>query len=168
MKLIRHLARLPFAGQHARQAGHARSGAGTIVAMKDNEQTIAQRIKELEGAARKSRLEAMQIAATLLMKENALLAEPRANSNDKGDIAALRARYPGPHRQIARRRARHEVSPLGASSPSRADAITHGLTLRSRAQRGVSKGGNEHRACCPCFETVATRLRAGITPPDSA
>jgi hypothetical protein len=95
MKLIRNLARMPFAGQHARQAGQARSGAGTIVAMKDNEQTIAQRIKELEDAARKARLEAMQIAATLLMKENALLAEPRGNSTDKGDIAALRARYTG-------------------------------------------------------------------------
>jgi hypothetical protein len=29
------------------------------------------------------------------MKENALLAEPRANSNDQADIAALRARYAG-------------------------------------------------------------------------
>src|SRR5258708_38111006 len=95
MKAIRHLARLRFAGQHARHTEHARSGAGTIVAMTDNEQTIAQRIKELEDAARKARLEAMQIAASLLMKENALLAEPRANSNDKGDIAALRARYTG-------------------------------------------------------------------------
>jgi hypothetical protein len=95
MKLIHHLARMRFAGQHARQTGYARIGAGTIVAMKDNEQSITQRIKELEGAARKARLEAMQIAASLLMKENALLAEPRANSNDKGDIAALRARYTG-------------------------------------------------------------------------
>jgi hypothetical protein len=77
MKAIRHLARLRFAGQHARHTEHARSGAGTIVAMKDNEQSIAQRIKDLEGAARKARLEAMQIAASLLMKENALLAEPR-------------------------------------------------------------------------------------------
>jgi hypothetical protein len=95
MKAIRHLARLRFAGQHERHTEHARSGAEIIVAMTDNEQNIAQRIKELEGAARKARLEAMQIAASLLMKENALLAEPRANSNDKGDIAALRARYTG-------------------------------------------------------------------------
>jgi hypothetical protein len=95
MKAIRHLARLRFAGQHARHTEHARSGAGTIVAMKDNEQSIAQRIKELEGAARKARLEAMQIAASLLMKENALLAEPRGNSTDKGDVATLRARYTG-------------------------------------------------------------------------
>jgi len=96
MKLIRRLARLRIAGQHADHAGHARSGAGTLVAMKDNnEQTIAQRIKELEAAVRKARLEAMQLAASLLMKENALLAEPRGNSSDKGDIAALRARYTG-------------------------------------------------------------------------
>ncbi|HTB37578.1 MAG TPA: hypothetical protein VK777_10840 [Reyranella sp.] len=95
MKLIRRLARLRIAGQHAGHSGHAQSGAGAIVAMKDNEQTLAQRIKELEGAARKARLEAMQIAASLLMKENALLAEPRGNSTDKGDIAALRARYTG-------------------------------------------------------------------------
>ena len=63
--------------------------------MNDNDQTIAQRLAALEGAVRKARLEAMQLAATLLMKENALLAEPLANSNDKGDIAALRARYAG-------------------------------------------------------------------------
>jgi len=63
--------------------------------MNDNDQTIAQRIATLEGAVRKARLEAMQLAATLLMKENALLAEPLANSNDKGAVAALRARYSG-------------------------------------------------------------------------
>jgi hypothetical protein len=95
MKLIRHLARLRVAGQHAAHAGHARSGAGTNVAMKEDEKTLAQRIKELEAAASKARMEAMQIAASLLMKENALLAEPRGNSSDKGDIATLRARYSG-------------------------------------------------------------------------
>src|SRR4029077_1481244 len=95
MKLIRRLSRLRIAGQNAGHSGHAQSGAGAIVAMKDNEQTLAQRIKELEGAARKARLEAMQVAPHLLMKENALLAEPRGNSTDKGDIAALRARYSG-------------------------------------------------------------------------
>ena len=63
--------------------------------MNDNDQTIAQRIATLEGAVRKARLEAMQLAATLLMKENALLAEPRNNSNDKGAVAALRARDSG-------------------------------------------------------------------------
>src|SRR5260370_40735345 len=89
MNLILMLARRRFAGQHASHT------AGTIVAMKDNEQTIAQRIKELEDAARKARLEARQIAASLLMKENALLARPRATSNYKGDIAAPRAPYTG-------------------------------------------------------------------------
>ena len=64
--------------------------------MNDNDQAIAQRIKELEGAARKTRLEAMQIAATLLTKENALLAGVGSNHADhKGDVAALRARYEG-------------------------------------------------------------------------
>ena len=29
----------------------------------------------------------------------------------------------------------------------------HVLTLRSIAKRRVSKGGNEHRVCCPSFET---------------
>jgi hypothetical protein len=33
--------------------------------------------------------------------------------------------------------------------------VNYGLTLRSRAKRGVSKGGNEHLAGCPCFETLA-------------
>ena len=64
--------------------------------MTDNDQTLAQRIKDLEGAARKVRLEAMQVAATLLTKENALLAGTRANHPDhKGDLAVLRARYEG-------------------------------------------------------------------------
>ncbi len=54
---------------------------------------IGERIKELEGAAQKARLEAMQLAATLLTKENALLAGPGANADPSGDLAALRARY---------------------------------------------------------------------------
>jgi hypothetical protein len=78
-----------------RQCSFYPIGAGIVLAMNDNDQTIAQRLAALEGAVRKARLEAMQLAATLLMKENALLAEPLANSNDKGDIAALRARYAG-------------------------------------------------------------------------
>jgi hypothetical protein len=102
---------MDFAGQHARHADSAafpgvgrrggalarhRIGTGIILAMNDNEQNLAQRIKDLEGAARKVRLEAMQIAATLLTKENALLAGPRANHPDhKGDLATLRARYAG-------------------------------------------------------------------------
>jgi len=64
--------------------------------MNDNTQDITQRIKELEGAVRKARIEAMQLAATLLTKENALLAGTRANHPDhKGDLAAIRARYEG-------------------------------------------------------------------------
>jgi hypothetical protein len=102
------LARLGLAGQHAGHAdratfpgrdrydrtwGRRRIGAGIMVAM--NEQTIAERIKQLEGKIRKARLEAMQMAAKLLIKENALLSQPRSNSTDKGDIAVLRARYEG-------------------------------------------------------------------------
>jgi hypothetical protein len=34
------------------------------------------------------------------------------------------------------------------------------LTLRSRAERGVSKGGNENLVCCPSFET-ALRASSG-------
>ncbi len=65
--------------------------------MNDNDQsTTGHRIKELEGAARKARLEAMQVGATLLAKENALLAGSVGNHpNHKGDLAALRARYEG-------------------------------------------------------------------------
>ena len=66
--------------------------------MNDNAQDISHRIKELEGAVRKARIEAMKLAATLLTKENALLAGTRASPNHpdhKGDLAALRARYEG-------------------------------------------------------------------------
>ena len=68
-------------------------GAGIVLAMNDNDQTITQRIKELEGRALKARLEAMKIVATLLAKESSLLAEPRSNTNHKGDLAVLRAQY---------------------------------------------------------------------------
>ena len=60
--------------------------------MNDNAQDISHRIKELEGAVRKARIEAMKLAATLLTKENALLAGTRASPNHpdhKGDLAAL-------------------------------------------------------------------------------
>jgi len=78
MKLIRRLARLRIAGQHADHAGHARSGAGAIVAMKDNEQTLAQRIKELEEAlaAETRRREAAELRiAQLTKRQNELAAE---------------------------------------------------------------------------------------------
>src|SRR4051812_13093723 len=35
------------------------------------------------------------------------------------------------------------------------------LTLRSGPQARVSKGGHEHRACCPPFETAASRPPQG-------
>src|SRR5436190_23873355 len=34
--------------------------------------------------------------------------------------------------------------------------LEENLTLRSGQQGRVSKGGNPHRACCPCFETLAS------------
>ena len=61
--------------------------------MSDNTRTIAQRLKDLEGAAQKARLEAMRLAATLLTKESALLAGPPANADPSTDLAVLRARY---------------------------------------------------------------------------
>jgi hypothetical protein len=64
--------------------------------MNDNQQPLEQRIKELEGAVRKARLEAMQVAAMLLTKENALLAGTNPNHPDhRGDLGTLRARYAG-------------------------------------------------------------------------
>jgi len=54
--------------------------------MSDNTRTIAQRLKDLEGAAQKARLEAMRLAATLLTKESALLAGPPANADPSTDL----------------------------------------------------------------------------------
>ena len=65
-------------------------------AMNDHDPTIDPRIKELEGAARKARLEAMQVAAQLMSKESSLLAVSKTNNPDHtGDLATLRARYEG-------------------------------------------------------------------------
>ncbi len=61
--------------------------------MTDHAKTIALRIKELEAAAQKARLKAMQLAALLLTKESALLARPSSNADPSGDLAVLRARY---------------------------------------------------------------------------
>ena len=61
--------------------------------MTASEKNIADRIKELEGAAQKARLEAMQAAALLLTRETALMGGARANSDSSGDTAALKARY---------------------------------------------------------------------------
>ena len=57
------------------------------------EKTIAERIKELEGSAQKARLEAMQVAATLLSKESARLSGGSANAAPSGELTALKARY---------------------------------------------------------------------------
>jgi hypothetical protein len=99
-----------FAGQHTGMQAvrlflglMSRKSTGTLpnrhrkfFAMNDPDPTTDPRIKDLEGAARKARLEAMQIAAQLIAKESSLLAGSMANDPDhKGDLATLRARYEG-------------------------------------------------------------------------
>jgi hypothetical protein len=61
--------------------------------MNDNQRTTTQRIKDLEDAAQKARLEAIQIAAKILSKENAVLAGTLAKPNHNDEFAALRTRY---------------------------------------------------------------------------
>ena len=56
---------------------------------------VTKRIEELQGAARKARLEAMQLAAKLLTTSNAELSGSPTNSPREGELAALRARYQG-------------------------------------------------------------------------
>ena len=63
--------------------------------MSDNKQRLANRIEELQGAARKARLEAMNLAAKLLTISNAELAGTATNAHREGELAALRARYEG-------------------------------------------------------------------------
>jgi hypothetical protein len=63
--------------------------------MSDNKQRLANRIEELQGAARKARLEAMNLAAKLLTLSNAELAGTQTNVHREGELAALRARYEG-------------------------------------------------------------------------
>jgi hypothetical protein len=63
------------------------------IAMNDTAKNIADRIKQLESSAQKARLEAMQVAATLLVTENAQLTGTRRNTAPTGDLAALKARY---------------------------------------------------------------------------
>jgi hypothetical protein len=61
-----------------------------------SEQSLTKRIEELEGAARKARLEAMQLAGKLLSTSNTVLAGvPSTNGRRDAEIAALRARYEG-------------------------------------------------------------------------
>jgi len=63
--------------------------------MSDSLQMVSRRIDELQGAARKARLEAMQLAGKLLTTSNAELARAATNSHREGELAALRARYEG-------------------------------------------------------------------------
>jgi hypothetical protein len=64
-------------------------------AMSDSTQKISKRIEELQGAARKARVEAMQLAARLLTTSNAELSGAPTNAPRAGELAALRARYEG-------------------------------------------------------------------------
>jgi hypothetical protein len=59
----------------------------------NDERTTTQRLKDLEDAARKTRLEAIQLAARILTRENSLLAGTIAKPNRDDDLAALRTRY---------------------------------------------------------------------------
>ena len=63
--------------------------------MTDSTQKVTKRIEELQGAARKARVEAMQLAARLLTTSNAELSGAPTNAPRTGEIAALRARYEG-------------------------------------------------------------------------
>ena len=56
---------------------------------------VTKRIEELQGAARRARLEAMQLAAKLLTTSNAELSGSPTNMPRDGELAALRARYEG-------------------------------------------------------------------------
>jgi hypothetical protein len=56
---------------------------------------LTKRIDELQGAARKARLEAIQLAAKLLTTSNAELADAPTNTPRGSELAALRARYEG-------------------------------------------------------------------------
>ena len=63
--------------------------------MSENTQQLANRIKELQGAARNARLEAMHLAAKLLTMSNAELAGAPTNAHREGELAVLQARYEG-------------------------------------------------------------------------
>lgn len=64
-------------------------------AMSEGVHKVTRRIEELQGAARKARLEAMQLAAKLLTTSNSELAASPTNAPRQGELAALRARYEG-------------------------------------------------------------------------
>ena len=63
--------------------------------MSEGVHTVTKRIEELQGAARRARLEAMQLAAKLLTASNAELSGARTNVPREGELAMLRARYEG-------------------------------------------------------------------------
>jgi hypothetical protein len=68
---------------------------GSMSAMSESVQKLTKRIEELQGAARKARLEAMQLAAKLLTTSTSKLASAPATADRDGELAALRARYEG-------------------------------------------------------------------------
>jgi predicted RNase H-like nuclease (RuvC/YqgF family) len=63
--------------------------------MSETVQKLTRRIEELQGAARKARLEAMQLAAKLLTTSNSELAGAPTNAHREGELTALRVRYEG-------------------------------------------------------------------------
>jgi hypothetical protein len=68
---------------------------GSMSVMSETVQKLTKRIEELQGAARKARLEAMQLAAKLLTTSNAELAGAPTNGHREGELTALRVRYEG-------------------------------------------------------------------------
>jgi hypothetical protein len=68
---------------------------GSMSVMSATVQNLTKRIEELQGAARKARLEAMQLAARLLTTSNSELAGAPTNAHREGELTALRVRYEG-------------------------------------------------------------------------
>lgn len=68
---------------------------GSMSVMSETVQKLNKRIEELQGAARKARLEAMQLAAKLLTTSNSELAGAPTNAHREGELTALRVRYEG-------------------------------------------------------------------------
>lgn len=64
-------------------------------AMTEGVHKVSKRIEELQGAARKARLEAMQLAAKLLTTSNAELSGSPTNLPRESELTALRVRYEG-------------------------------------------------------------------------
>ena len=94
--------------------------------MSESVHKVTRRIEELQGAARKARLEAMQLAAKLLTTSNSELAGSPTNAHRVGELAALRARYEGlvkiadeAQAQIYRLQAEeHQRKPIADPPPS--------------------------------------------------